>query len=111
MSMEIEIVLRVSVDTLEQADRVQEAAYNGFAAELVRLGVIYGQIPYGGAVSSTAPPSTNSNANDPARRRAAEVELKRVESKVGHSLQMPAEEVEEPKKPRGIVGRKRIGRT
>lgn len=108
--MEIELTLRVHVDSHEEADKIQEAVFSGLAAELVRIGVLYGQIPFGGAVSlGTALPVASADRITE-KQRAAEIELKRVETKVVHAVEEVKEETA-PKRPRGLAGRKRIGRS
>lgn len=112
MPLDIELNLRVTVNTPEEADKIYAAAFSGLASELVRLGVLYGQIPFGGAVSSGAAPSLNpaeDQARQEARQRAAEVELRRVEDKVVAPAKVEASSVE-PKRAAGLAGRKRFGR-
>ena len=108
--MEIELTLRIRVDTQDEADRIQEAAFTGLAAELVRIGVLYGQVPFGGVASDGATPHIDSAERRAEKQRAAEIELKRVETKVGHAVEQVKEETA-PKRPSGLAGRKRIGRS
>lgn len=106
--MEIECYLRIRVSTLEEADKIQQAVYSGLAAELVRIGVLYGQIPFGGAVPSGTAPAYTSGVNASERQREASIELKRVETR-DVRVSAPVEE-SEVKKPTGLAGRKRMRR-
>ena len=108
--MEIELTLRIRVDSQDEADKIQEAAFNGLAAALVRIGVLYGQVPFGGVAPLDATPRTDSAERRAERQRAAEIELKRVETKVAHAVEQVEEETA-PKRPSGLAGRKRIGRS
>lgn len=113
MPFDIELNLRISVNTPEEADMIYAAAFSGMAAELVRLGVLYGQIPFGGAALNGAAPrfdTVEERDRQEARRKASEVELKRVEDKVSAAPKSEVEKVE-VKRPSGLAGRKRIRRT
>ena len=112
MSIEVEFVLRVSVNSIDEAERIQEAAYNGLAAELVRLGVLYGQLPLGGGVvpSGSTPPTRYSGGRAESKYPEQRKELKLVENKTGHVSVVEDSEKESVKRPRGIAGRKRMGR-
>lgn len=112
MSIEVEFVLRVSVNSVDEAERIQEAAYSGLAAELVRLGVLYGQLPLGSGVvpTGTTPPSYSMGSRPVGKRREDHKELKPVENKVGQVAVAPDSDKETVKRPRGIAGRKRMGR-
>ena len=109
MPLDIELSLRISVNTPEEADKIYEAAFSGLAAELVRIGVLYGQIPYGAVVdgATTAPLSS---AQRQERQRAANIELQRVDD-IPASRKVEITEPEAPVRPKGLAGRKRFGRT
>ena len=102
MSWEIELAVTVTVSSDEEAERFQSAAYSGLAGEILRLGILYGQLPVQGSSGNRV------SANKQAEQN---IELKRVEDKVPTAR--PIAPVEpEPKKERksGLGGRKRIGR-
>lgn len=106
--MEIECYLRVTVNTREEADKIQQAVYSGLAAELVRIGVLYGQVPFGGAVSFGTAPTPNSSVKSEVKKREMEMGLKQVETKVGKPVEQAS--AVEVKKPTGLAGRKRMRR-
>lgn len=114
MPFDMELTLYLSVDSEDEAQRVMDAAYSGLAAQLIKLGVLYGQIPVGGVVqSSTTPPpiSAEELARQEAKKREASIELKRVEERVGRVTNQIAEEAAPREHPTGLLGRKRFGRS
>lgn len=99
MSWEIELSVTVSVSSVEEAERFQNAVYSGLAGEILRLGVLYGQLPVPG---SFAPRVSETKLQEQA------VELTRLEDQpVSIKNLEPAPKRE---KKSGLGGRKRIGR-
>lgn len=107
MPYDLEFTIRVTVQSGEEAARMQEAVYSGYAAEIMRIGVLYGQIPVGGAVPMSTAPYIDQTRQE-ANRRVAAVEIQRVESKQA-SVEITQEKKERPR-PVGVAGRKRLGR-
>lgn len=103
MSYELEIGLIVKYETPEEAQLILNSVYSGYAAEVVRLSALYGQVPYMGAGVFVPPASSGSPARE---REEQSIELVRVEDKVTKT----AAPKEKPKKPAGLAGRKRMGR-
>lgn len=100
MPYDLDFTVRITVQNDEEARLLQEAVYSGYAAEIMRIGVIYGQIPVMGAVSQDTAPTRNKTQQ----------EIKRVES-VHTSVSPKSETQQEPReKPKGVIGRKRLGR-
>lgn len=110
MPMELELCFRVTVETPEEAERLQNAVYSGLAADLLRMGVLYGQLPLGGVapLASSGGASLSIEQRE-ARKRASEIELKRVETKVTKPIDTSVPEPE-IKRPVGLAGRRRLGR-
>lgn len=104
---DLEFTLRIHVDTEEEATRIYEAIYSGYAAELVRFGVLYG---FRGGMMSPPIQSAVQGSSSPARtKREAGPSLVRVDD-IATSAPTPQEEsTPEPRK-KGIMGRKRMGR-
>lgn len=109
MPYELEFTIRISVNSDEEAERITAAVYSGYAAEIMRIGVLYGQVPVVGGMGGQPMPPQQFPGQQEARQREPDIEIKRVESKVGSVI---ATDVEEPKPKRqvGIRGRKRLDR-
>ena len=119
MPLDVELYIRVTVDTEEEAERIKEAQYSGLAGELVKLGVLYGQIPVSGVVyKPMAPPVAYSDAPRQETRKRDAVELKRIEDKptqrpaVPTTASQPETKTETPrdKRPLSLIGRQRLER-
>lgn len=114
MSYEMEVSLRVVVNNDDEAMRLMEAVYSGLAADVLRMGVLYGQVSAGGAVQGgTAPLGGAGSDRDALARRKKEeqeVEIKDVELHVGKAD--TAIEPQQAKRPlrRSLSGVKRMGR-
>ena len=109
MPYELEFTIRVTVESEEEAILLNNAVYSGYAAEIMKIGVLYGQIPVMGSVNVGN--GGLSQQEQAARQQAAAVELKRVETrKTNAPIQAPVQETPRPR-PSGLAGRKRIGRT
>ena len=106
MPMEMEVTLRVVVQNEEEANRLQEAVFSGLAAELLRIGVIYGQIPLGGAYAPPAMP-VNTHRRE-AKAAESAIELQRIADQ--EVAPVVVEEKKEKTRPKGIAGRKRMRR-
>lgn len=114
MPEDIELTLRITVDTPEEADKIYAAAFSGLASELVKLGVLYGRIPFGGAAFGSAAPSLNpteERERKEERERVASMDLKRVDDEVPVHKPVQRAEKGTAKKPTGLAGRKRFGRS
>lgn len=104
---DLEFTLRIHVDTEEEAARIYEAIYSGYAAELVRFGVLYG---FGGGIMPPPIQSAAQNISRPVQiKRDAGPSLVRVDDIAGSTPTPKEESMPEPKK-KGIMGRKRMGR-
>ncbi len=102
----IEAMVRVPVNSQEEAEKILDAVYSGLAGELLRMGVIYGQMPFGG-VRAPEPMSAR-------KSQESAIQLQKVEDKVG-SLPPTVKERKEPvvekARPHGLAGRTRLGRS
>ena len=110
MPFELEFTIRVSVDSEEEALRLNNAVYSGYAAEIMKIGVLYGQIPVAG-YNYAAPAGAMTPKETMERQQAAAVELKRVETKKTTAPVATAVQEQPKPRPTGLAGRKRIGRT
>lgn len=106
MPYDLEFTVRVTAQDEQEAMKLQEAVYSGYAAEIMRIGVLYGQIPVGGAVPGRTAPYIDQSRQE-AKAREAQMEVKRVESKQA-SVEVPVEEKKQ--RPTGLAGRRRLGR-
>ena len=107
MPIEINIPLKITVNTEAEARIIMEAAYSGLASELVKIGVLHGQIMRSGVTTSSDPTPAVEVRNDTA---PAEPTLELVETVVkGKSL--PTSDTPPESRPRGLAGRKRMGRS
>lgn len=102
MSGFVEVTVQVPVNTEAEAQKMLEAVYSGMAADVLRLGVLHGFSP---AVNSTpvrvetpAPSKTLSMPSD---------SVKQTEKSPVTRTQPKAVS----KAPRGLAGRKRMGRS
>lgn len=110
MPYEMEFTIRVTAQDEQEAMKLQEAVYSGYAAEIMRIGVLYGQIPVGGAVSPGTAPYIDQSRQE-AKAREAQVQVQRVESrKVSVASSTSGEKVEQ-RRPTGLAGRRRLGRS
>lgn len=113
MSWEMEFTIRVSVDNDEQAERLSNAVYSGLAGELVRLGVLYGQLPMSGAVPTYSSQPATAGAIEDKKTEEQAVELKRVEDHVGKASANASKWTSSTVKRErtfGLAGRRRLGR-
>lgn len=103
MSELIQVTAMVRVDNEEEFMKIQEAAFSGALSDIIRLVVLHGYVGLSGG---------NGNKQQSERKRAeASIELQRIPDQVGtlkRDLAEPA--VEEKVQPRGLQGRRRIGR-
>lgn len=121
MPLDVELSLRITVNTEEEAEKIKEAEYSGLAGELVKLGVLYGQIPVSGViyVPMTPPVARLDEVRQETKKRDA-IELKRVEDKavqkVAPSPTTSTSETEQKqeaprgKRPLTLIGRPRLER-
>lgn len=110
MPIDLDFNIRVTVNSEEEAIRMTKAVYSGYAAEIMRIGVLYGQIPVGGAAPGGVLPQ-QSTARQEAKQREAAIEIKRVETHAGTAVNAGVQQEPERKRPVGLAGRKRFGRT
>lgn len=100
--MEMEFRLRIDVANEEEATKLQEAIYSEHFASLVKFLVLYGGNIAGGAFVPPAPPVRV--------REEDSIKLEKVAVEGAKSVEVPKEEPPAPKKPRGLRGRKMLGR-
>lgn len=107
MAQELEIFLKVSVENEEQARRVMECVCSGYAAEVVRMSALWGPFPFGGAGPNGPAPFSFDQSR---KREEDSIVLERVEDRVGAAPGQPAALTTDKPRPKGIAGRKRMGR-
>lgn len=105
---DLEFTLRMRVETEEEAKLLYDAVYSGYAAELIRLGVLYGHLGFGGGVIPSPSPSA-AQVHTASRDRDAGPALTKVDN-IAATAVKPPESESAPKPKKGLAGRKRIGR-
>lgn len=97
MSKFVEVSLTIEVRNDEEANAVLDSVFNGSAAEFVRMGALYGNLPIGRGLYGN--PSMDASTQITQRKRedaeVKRVEVKRVETKAGQSETKPTAPVKE----------------
>lgn len=118
MSEDVELFIRVKVSSQEERERLLEANYNGMLSGIIEMWLKYGsmfagvpatppvqnQVVVGGEQVTGAMPQTP-------KRKDPEIQLKQVDTEVGQLVSVLDDEPPVKAKPRGLAGRKRMGRT
>lgn len=82
MSKFVEVSLTIEVRNDEEANAVLDSVFNGSAAEFVRMGALYGNLPIGRGLYGNQSTDTSTQIT---QRKREDVEVKRVETKAGQS--------------------------
>lgn len=101
----VELVLQVPVNSEEEARKVIESAYNGLAADAIRLVVLHGLSSTPSVVAAPAKAEKPASTTKVGKAEHTTSALKPGVSKV------PREKsTERSAAPRGLAGRRRLGR-
>ena len=113
MPFDVDVVLRITVNTQEEADKLMEASFSGLASDLLRIGVLHGVVPFTGGSNSATASGPSNTARQAEKQIEASMELKRKEFAIeANAPEQGSQPKHTPpkKRPTGLAGRKRVGR-